>query len=130
MVSDRQTKVTSLDAPSYIEDRHLLEKVKKKRRRGLARRLVVFFVFIGVAATAMTSMITSQQQTIHEKQQQKASHQEKLVHLQKQENNLTGKVKKLNDPDYIGQMARRDYFMSKNGEVVFKSSGKDSGAKP
>lgn len=125
MVSDRQNKVTPLDSPSYIEDRDLLEKVKRKRRRGLARRLVVFFVFVGVSATAMTSVITSQQHTIHEKQEQKANQKQKLTHLQKQGHDLKGKVKKLHDPEYIGQIARRDYFMTKNGELVFKTPSKD-----
>lgn len=125
MVSEKKKKVTPLASPSYIENGNVYEKVKKKRRRGLARRLVVFFLFVALSAASLTSMITSQQQTIQEKQEQKAQQEEKLAQLEDQGEKLKGKVKKLHDPEYIGQIARRDYLMTKNGEFVFKTSSDD-----
>lgn len=122
MVSERQKKVTPIKSPSYIDDRSLLEKVRKKRRRGLVRRLAVFFILIAVAAVVMTQMITSQHHEIAQKQARKAEVEQKLADLQKQGHELKGKVKKLKDPEYIGKIARRDYYMTGEGELVFTTS--------
>ncbi|HEX7065148.1 MAG TPA: septum formation initiator family protein [Bacillales bacterium] len=119
MVTDRQKKVTPLGSPTYIEDRELYEKVRKKRRRGLTRRLAAFFILVGVGAVMMTSVVTAQQELIAQKQQKKAYYEKKLSHMQKQEHMLRGKIQKLNDLDYIGKIARRDYFLTENGETIF-----------
>lgn len=125
MVTDREKKVTPLGASAYVEDRELFEKVRKKRRRGLARRLAAFFVLVGIAAVTITPVVASQQQIITQKQQQKASYQQKLSHLKKQKHTLKNKVQKLKDPDYIGKIARRDYFLTNHGETVFTSRNSD-----
>ncbi|HET7629480.1 MAG TPA: septum formation initiator family protein [Bacillales bacterium] len=127
MVSERKKKkVTPIGTGAYIEDQQLYEKLRKKRRRGLTRRLTAFFILIGIAAVSMTSVITAQQQLIAEKRQQKAEYAEKLSHMRKEENKLKEKVTKLKDPDYIGQLARKDYFLTKDGEIVFTSGESDN----
>lgn len=123
MVTDKKKKVTQLGSTAYLEDRELFEKVRKKRRRGLARRLAAFFILVGIAAVSITSVVTSQQAVIAEKQQQKVYYQQKVSQIQKQGHTLKSEVKKLNNLDYVGKIARRDYFLTKKGETVFTSSG-------
>lgn len=123
MVTDKKKKVTPLGSNAYIEDRELYDKVRKKRRRGLARRLAAFFILVGVAAVSITSVLAQQQAVIAQKQQQKASYQQKLSQIEKKGHTLKGEVKKLNDPNYVGKIARRDYFLTKKGETVFTSQG-------
>ncbi|HEX6922947.1 MAG TPA: septum formation initiator family protein [Bacillales bacterium] len=119
MVTDKQKKVTPLGSPAYIEDRELYEKVRRKRRRGLTRRLAAFFILVGVAAVMMTSVVTAQQELIAQKEQKKASYEQKLSQMEKQEHILKNKIQKLNDLDYIGKIARRDYFLTRDGETIF-----------
>jgi len=121
MVTDRKRKVTPLGSNSYIEDRELLEKVRKKRRRGLTRRLVVFFILVGAAAVPITSLVTSQQAVIAQKKQNQSEMKHKLAQMKKKEHNLKSEVNRLNDLDYIGKIARSNYFLTKSGETVFVS---------
>lgn len=123
MVSDRNRKVTPLNTPTYIEDPELLEKVKKKRRRGLTRRLIAFFILFGATAVTMTSIITSQHDVIAGKREQKAQYEEKLTQLKSEEQRLKNEIRKLNDPAYVADIARREFLMTEkgSGEVVFTS---------
>ncbi|WP_370314439.1 FtsB family cell division protein [Guptibacillus hwajinpoensis] len=57
---------------------------------------------------------------MEEKNLQQKQAEEELTKLKDQEKYLTEEIEKLNDLDYIGELARRDYFMSKPGETIFK----------
>lgn len=118
MVSEKKKKVTPL-APGYIEEKEFIEKVRAKRRRGLTRRLAVFFIFVAIAAGTMTSIATSQAAEQQQMKEEKAALKEKLARLESKEESLRDEVKNLHDLDYIGEIARRDFYMSENGEIIF-----------
>lgn len=42
-----------------------------------------------------------------------------MTKLQSKQKQLKGEIVKLNDDDYIKKIARRDYFLSEDGEIIF-----------
>lgn len=120
MNRERMNKVTSIRSNQYLEDSvKQEEQVKRKKRIKLGIRLAVFCVFVALVAIPMTTMITSQQAMIDKKQEKKAMLQDKLASLQSEAHELRGKVEKLHNLEYIGKIARRDYYMTKEGDIVF-----------
>ncbi|MCA0989555.1 FtsB family cell division protein [Guptibacillus algicola] len=115
----RKSKVTEVHS-DYNKEQQLQDKVKERRRRGLIRRLIAFAVPALVLTILFISVFTSQAATIKEKQIQQKQAEEELVKLEQQEEYLKEEIKKLNNLDYIGELARRDYSMSKPGETIFK----------
>ena len=112
-------KVTEVHS-EYHQEKQLQDKVKERRKRGLVRRLTAFAVAALAIAILFISVFTSQAATIEEKNLQQKQAEEELTKLKDQEKYLTEEIEKLNDLDYIGELARRDYFMSKPGETIFK----------
>ncbi|MBT2583847.1 septum formation initiator family protein [Planococcus sp. ISL-109] len=92
---------------------------KKAHHIRLYRRLTVFGLIILLTSIWLGSTIYAQSQTIAGKEQQ---HEEKLVQLEvveKQQNKLEEQIRLLNDDDYLSKLARKDYFLSDEGEIIF-----------
>ncbi|TFB21028.1 septum formation initiator family protein [Filobacillus milosensis] len=116
--------VTKIES-SYVQEheQQLARKTREKKR--LIRRLtafgVLFFVLIG--SLFMTHM--NQRAQMDEKQQE---YHKKIAQLEeyKQENaDLKREIELLSDVDYLLQIARKDYFFSKDGEIIFKLPDED-----
>jgi cell division protein DivIC len=116
----RRTNVTEIRS-DYVASKEVYNKVKKKRRRGLYRRLVVYFLFLAFSIGGMTSIINSQSQKIDQSQAKKRHLEKQLTNANKKKAALNKEVKLLHDDTYIGKIARGDYYMSKDGEIIFAS---------
>ncbi|WP_313802526.1 septum formation initiator family protein [Cytobacillus sp.] len=92
--------------------------VNMKRKR-LFRRLTVFFIGAAVLSVFMISTLVSQSSVLDEKRAEKKKLDQELALLKKQEVMLEEEIVKLNDDEYISKLARKDYFLSENGEVIF-----------
>jgi len=89
------------------------------RMKGQKRRLRV----LGVVVTAFCLWAGftwyDQQATLLEKKEE-LKKVEQLANQEKLENDeLKYQVSRLNDRDYIAEIARRDYYLSKPGEIIF-----------
>lgn len=92
---------------------------KKAHHIRLYRRLAVFGLVVLLTSIWLGSTIYAQSQTISGKEQ---LHEEKLVELeevQKQQAKLEEQIRLLNDDDYVSKLARKDYFLSDEGEIIF-----------
>ncbi|MDN4527457.1 FtsB family cell division protein [Fictibacillus fluitans] len=125
MVQFNKENITELNT-GYVKEHHLQQKIDAKRKRGLYRRLAAFLVIFSVLAFAMLSTITSQMSTLAEKGKQEKQLKSKLAQTKEKKAQLKEEAHKLKDVDYIGEIARRDLFMSKKGEIVFKTQGSSS----
>ena len=54
-----------------------------------------------------------------DKKDEKEQVQQELVSLEKEESLLKDEIVKLNDDDYIGKLARKEYFLSDDNEIIF-----------
>jgi cell division protein DivIC len=114
----KKEKVTKLNSPYYISQEHK-EKLLQRRRKGLIRRLTVFGILVAIVSYVMISTRVSQAVAIDEKIEEKKRLQQELKELKKEQKLLEEEIVKLNDDEYIAKIARRDYFLSKDGEIIF-----------
>ncbi|WP_158077188.1 FtsB family cell division protein [Caenibacillus caldisaponilyticus] len=117
-------RVTQLHS-DYVASREVYEKWRRKRRKGLIRRLVAFFVLFGLVTAAMVNVLQSQYARLHEMNDQKAEVEKRLSDVKDEQKALRREIQLLHNDDYLGKLIRRDYYMSKNGEIIFASPGSD-----
>ncbi|MBU9710174.1 FtsB family cell division protein [Evansella tamaricis] len=104
----------------YMNRQVLLQEHKVRRRKGLIRRLTVFgFVFIMILTFAGVTMF-NQNAILAELNGKKSDLENELLYLQEQERNLAEEIDLLQDPEYIAEIARRDFFLTKPGETLFQ----------
>ncbi|GAE27702.1 cell division protein DivIC [Halalkalibacter wakoensis JCM 9140] len=125
MVTDRTSRVREMDK-SYIQQREQELELAARKRKGLFRRLsVLAIVVIALGSIACVSLYT-QASMLDEKRQEQVVLEEQLRQLQVEETQLREDVVNYNDLDYIAEIARRDYFLTKPGETLFKLPGSSS----
>ncbi|MEH7380100.1 septum formation initiator family protein [Bacillus sp. JJ1533] len=119
MSAVRKKNVTQLQS-TYMEKYKEQEQALQVKRKGLIRRLIAFFVLVAIISYGLISMVVSQHKTMNEKAAQKEQLQEQLTTLKDKQVLLEEEVVKLNSDEYIEKIIRRDYFLSKEGEIIFK----------
>jgi cell division protein DivIC len=115
----RQKKITEIHS-QYIQNKERHEMVIAKRKRGLYRRLTGAFIVFSFFAFFIITGIAEQLSLLNEKQVEKEELQGEYKALLEEKSQLKEEVNKLKDVEYIGEIARRDFFMSKPGETIFK----------
>lgn len=119
MGAPAKTKVTALKYSAVEKyDREL--KIKNKRKKGLIKRLTVFSFLVIAGVYMVVSTLSSQTTVIEDKRKEKMALDQKLADVKDKKQELKSEVHKLNDVDYIGEIARKEYFFSKPGEIIFK----------
>ncbi|MCY1120307.1 septum formation initiator family protein [Bacillus safensis] len=96
----------------------------KRKRRGLLRRLTVFGVIVLMFAVLVTSALWSQSSLLKEKEEKKVALEKELKQLQTKQEDISDEIKKLKSKEYVLELARRDYYMSKKGEKIFDVGNK------
>lgn len=90
-----------------------------RRKKFLYRRLAAFFVVAAVMAYIMVSTLISQHSTLTDKKAEKERVHQELASLKQEEVLLKEEIVKLNDDDYIAKLARKEYFLSGEDEIIF-----------
>ncbi|MCL7749261.1 FtsB family cell division protein [Halalkalibacter alkaliphilus] len=119
MVTDRTSRVREMDK-SYIQQREQELEMAARKRRGLFRRLSVIAIFVVALGSIACVSIYTQASSLEEKRQEQVALEEELKQLQLEEARLREDIKNYNDLDYIAEIARRDYYLTKPGETLFK----------
>jgi cell division protein DivIC len=89
---------------------------KKPRRRRLSILVIAFILLF----SWYSSLWMDQQEVIAQKQQELNELKQAVTKANQLQSELNYKVKRLQDRDYIAEVARRDYFLARPGEVIFK----------
>lgn len=114
----KNRSVTKLET-GYAQQHEKNASLAARKRTLLIRRLVVFFIMaLGVSYFVITTLI-SQASAIEQIESEHKALQKELAHLQKEETILKEEIVKLNDEEYIAKLARKDYFLSEQGEIIF-----------
>lgn len=96
-----------------------VERQNKKKKR-LYRRLVLFAVLVVIMLGSLTVYHVQQRNLHAEKQEQYERLQEQMAVLKKEEKELREEANLLEDEEYVLEIARTNYFLSKEGELIFK----------
>ncbi|SES40847.1 FtsB family cell division protein [Salipaludibacillus aurantiacus] len=119
MQQDNRRKVRQLSS-EYMEKQTLLEEQRLRRKKGLIRRLsvfaIIFSLIMGVAGVTLYQQHTSIQAQKEENRQM----EEELQLMEREEESLKQEIEWLHDPEYIAELARRDFFLTKEGETLFQ----------
>ncbi len=111
-------EVTSI-RNDYVRSVERQEQRQKAHKVRLFRRLSFFGLIVVLASIWIGSTLHAQSQTLSEKEQ---LHKEALVTLQEveqEQENLKEQIVLLNDDDYLAKLARKEYFLSEKGEIIF-----------
>ncbi len=111
-------EVTSI-RNDYVRSVEMEGQRKKAHRVRLFRRLSVFGVLVLMATIWVGSTIYAQSQTISEKEQLREETLLELEAVEKEQSQLEEQILLLNDEEYLAKLARKDYFLSDEGEIIF-----------
>lgn len=94
-------------------------KAKAKQSVLRRRRMAVFFVLaIGIIGF-LVNLNVSQSEKLVAKQEQRAEITESLHEATTQQELLNLQITKLEDDEYIAKLARKEFFLSEEGEYIF-----------
>ncbi|MBU2661718.1 cell division protein DivIC [Bacillus cabrialesii] len=114
----RERTITEIQN-DYKEQVERQNQVKKRRRKGLYRRLTVFGALVFLTAIVLASSVWSQTSSLSAKEEKKEQLEKELKSLKTKQTDLKEEISKLKDEDYVTELARRDLFMSGDGEIIF-----------
>lgn len=83
------------------------------------RRIFAFLVFASVAIIVLSTMVMKQNERLATKEQEKAKVAAQLEDVKEIQEMLNLQIAKLEDDDYIAKLARKEYFLSEEGEIIF-----------
>ncbi|MCI2256864.1 septum formation initiator family protein [Domibacillus sp. 8LH] len=111
-------KVASLkNAFVLSEERKSMFKMKHKQK--LMRRLAAFGVVALIILGTVSSALFSQMGNLNEKKEELAKAKQSLAELKQQQKESEEELVRLQDDEYIAKLARKEYFYSEDGEILF-----------
>ncbi|SET78644.1 cell division protein DivIC [Oceanobacillus limi] len=121
---EKRKTVARLDSNYMQQYDAYIERQKRKKKR-LIRRLVLFSVIVALTVGTMTTYHFKQRSVHAEKVEEYKQLQSQLEKLKDNEEKYKEEIKLLNDEEYILDIARTNYFLSKEGELIFKIPEED-----
>lgn len=104
-------------------------RIKVKSSRVVRKRMSVFGGVLVAILLFLTILLIVQLQQNKELKQAQDAKTEELAQLKDKEITLKEKLKQLNNKEYITKIARSEYFLSNDGEIIFKIPDEDNGKK-
>src|SRR5699024_1441507 len=112
-------KITRLDS-NYMQQYDAYMGRQKRKKQRLIRRLVLFSIIAVIAIGSMATYHIKQRVLQAEKSEEYEQMEEDLAKVEDQEAHYREEIKLLNDEEYVLEIARTNYFFSKEGELIFK----------
>ncbi len=83
------------------------------------RRMAIFFIFAVVVVAGLIQANKVQNERLAAKVEQKANVSEELEQVLEKQEMLKLQIAKLEDDEYIAKLARKEFFLSEEGEIIF-----------
>lgn len=103
----------------YVRSTETNTQYSKKQKVRTRRRLLVFGLLASMILVFLISTSFAQNKRLAEKQAYKEEVVAKLDEVKEQQEILNLQITKLEDDEYIAKLARKEYFLSDNGEIIF-----------
>lgn len=103
----------------YLQSQQIAEQKRQHRRKGLIHRLMAFAILFMLVCSVMVGSLISQAGKYHRIEGQKQALEKKVNASVAQAEQLKKRIKLLHNKQYIGEIARHDYLLSKKGEIIF-----------
>lgn len=118
MGAERKRSVSKIQT-TYVKQQEYAEIASARKKKLLARRLTMFLALASILSYLLISSNISQTAKLNAKMAQKKQLNHELTKLKAQQEILNENIIKLNDDDYIAKLARKEYFFSDKGEIIF-----------
>jgi cell division protein DivIC len=109
----------------YALQQESAELSSARKRKLLYRRLAAYLILAGIISFFMISTYISQIATLDEREAEKKQLQKQLAGLERKQQILEEEIVKLNDDEYIAKLARKEYFLSEENEIIFNLPKKE-----
>ncbi|EDO1160610.1 TPA: FtsB family cell division protein [Listeria innocua] len=103
----------------FIKDTATMKKTRNRRRIALFRRLAFMAIIFAVVGGLLTITYTKQVLALKDKKEKQVQVDKKMVAMKDEQEALNDQIKKLHDDEYIAKLARSEYYLSKDGEIIF-----------
>lgn len=113
--SSKLRKINSEFVKTEDRRRKTDERLKLVNNRKLLAVIIVFMLLL--AGTVYVRIVRDQALANKFKENKKLQMQ--LTDLKKEERNLNQEIVNLNDDEYVARLARKEYYVSTNGEIIF-----------
>lgn len=124
-MNKREQRIYSIRS-EYMEQYERQQKRNQRRKRSLIQRLVIAGVLMLATVAYMVHYHLEQRSVYSEKLKEYEALQSEMSELKKTEEELKEEIKLLSDEDYILEIARTNYFLTKEGELIFLLDDVDS----
>lgn len=104
----------------YMDQYAAQQKRAQRRKKALVRRLIVFGFLFAAIVFVMVHFHVNQRTLLADKQIEYEHLQGEMTQLKQDETELIEEINLLNDEEYILDIARTSYFLSKEGELIFQ----------
>lgn len=112
-------RVYSIES-EYMEQYAMQRERAERRKKNLMIRLTTAGIIMLLLTVVVAYYHIGQRAVYAEKQEQYEALQAEMDYLNKEENELREEIGLLNDESYILNIARTNYFLSKEGELIFQ----------
>lgn len=116
----RQNKTIARIRSDYMKQYETHKERQRRRKKRLFRRLSLFASVVIILFVSLFVYHYNQRGLYSEKVEQYNQLSDQLAELEKEESHLKEEINLLNDDDYILDIARTSYFLSKEGELIFQ----------
>ena len=113
----------------YVRAAQRKEKQRHGKKVRLRRRLTVFAILVVLSFGVLTNFFFKQQKVLENKHEEKEQLLLELAEVDKEQVSLKRQLEKLNDDEYLAKLARQEYFLSDEGEIIFTLPKKDEKVK-
>jgi len=103
----------------YVRSVERQENRQKAHKVRLYRRLAAFAVVVVAVIGWLSFTMYTQSQALAAKEEKKEKALLVLEEVQDEQEMLNSHIIKLNDDEYIAKLARKEYFLSEDGEIIF-----------
>ncbi|WP_339252518.1 septum formation initiator family protein [Sporosarcina sp. FSL W8-0480] len=103
----------------YVRSLRKKEIWRNKQKKRLQKKLFIYAVIAFVVFGGLTSMYIQQKQTLQDKELEKKEMLAQLEQVNEEQDLLKKQLVKLDDEDYIAKLARKEYFLSDENEIIF-----------
>ncbi|MBS4198026.1 FtsB family cell division protein [Lederbergia citri] len=110
--------ITSLET-NYMKQQEVIMRRTAKRKKLLIRRLSIFLILTVALSYLVISTFMYRSGVLEAKKKEEAKLEKTLAELEKEQIKLEDEIVKLNDDEYLAKLARSEYFLSEEGEIIF-----------
>lgn len=117
-MSNQRQNVTHLNN-QYVSEFNYQQSLKMRRQKSLKRRMTVLLVVGFVLLLIPTVPLLRDYMRVRDFEAERVQATEHLSDLEDYQGDLEYYIELLNDEEYVAKLARSEYYLSKDEEVVF-----------